>query len=159
MTLKKFRMNVNHSKGDERYAISDDLFESMYEILQQIGVFWENTPEGNDMRTDLYTFMMNRIRLNGCYLEEYKNAQRVLDEFKELYPSVEKAYAAFFTDPGGLENPDTPLAKARQKVSNEFIALQMSLGGFKAFGAENYPSYIAGAYIEGQVPPYRSKNA
>jgi hypothetical protein len=34
----------------------------------------------------------------------------------------------------------------------------LALGGFKAFCALNYPGYPAGANIEGQPIPYRSRD-
>jgi hypothetical protein len=69
----------------------------------------------------------------------------------------EAAYALLFTDPGALETPPrTPLALVRQCVSNEFVAWQLALGGFKSWGAENYCGYIGGAFIPGQPAPYRT---
>jgi hypothetical protein len=101
--------------------------------------------------------MINRISIDPYYVEEYKNAAAVIQAFKEEYKDTDKAYAAFFTDKAGLENPPkTNLAYARQKVSNEFIDFQLSMGGFEVFGAKNYPGYISGAYVKGQPTPYRT---
>jgi hypothetical protein len=144
--------------NEKKVALDDTLFKMMLELFTQIGVFWKNTPEHTSLRTDLYGFMINRISLDPNYLTEYENAAHVLTLFKQEYSTIEKAYAAFFTDPEGLESPPKSIrAYARQTVSNEFISFQLSIGGFKSFGAKNYPGYIGGAYQQGKPAPYRTK--
>jgi hypothetical protein len=139
--------------------IDDQLFESMYELFTQIGLFWKNTPEKHDLGTELFTFMMNRIDLSAIYLDEYRNAQFVITELiQEHGGDKDAAYSELFTSPQGLEQPPkSKIARARQKVSNEFIAFQLSVGGFASFGGKNYPGYIAGAYIPDEQIPYRTK--
>lgn len=155
--IRKIYQPRGISLEQESIILEGALFESMYELLEQIGVFWRNTPDVNDLRTELYTFMINRISIDRNYLKEYFNASMVLEYFKQQYPTKEEAYAAFFTDEKGLQNPPSSyLAYARQKVSNEFISFQLSVGGFKSFGAENYPGYIHGGYIQGKPAPYRT---
>ena len=44
----------------------------------------------------------------------------------------DNAYRTLFTDKSANQSPPvTPLALVRQKVSNEFVAFQVSQGGFK----------------------------
>lgn len=145
----------------EKGTINESIFESMYELFTHIGIFWKNTPENHDLKTDLFTFMTNRISTDSSYIDEYINAKFVLDEMiKEHGGDKNQAYADFFTSPEGLQNPPkSKLAKARIRVSNEFIAFQLTMGGFAAFGAKNHPGYIAGAFIPGETPPYRSKES
>jgi len=154
MKLYLTKFSIPEDKG----LIKEPLFESMYELFTHIGIFWENTPENSDLRVDLFTFMNNRISIDSSYVDEYINAKLVLDAMiREHGGDKDKAYADCFTSPQGLENPPkSRLAKARVKVSNEFIAFQLTMGGFTAFGAENYPGYIAGAYIPGEKAPYRT---
>jgi hypothetical protein len=149
---------TSHKTVRIQKKIDTDLFESMHELFTYIGIFWENTPENVDTKTELFSFMTNRIALDSNYLEEYRNAQFVLNEIiDEYHGNKNEAYAYFFTAPEGLETPPkNKLAMARQKVSNEFIAFQLSIGGFAAFGATNYPGYIAGAYVPGEKAPYRT---
>ena len=139
--------------------IDDALFKSMYDLFTEIGIFWKNTPQNSDLGTDLLTFMINRIELDPNYLEEYRNAQYVIEELiQEHNEDKVAAYTEFFTSPEGLVNPPkSKLAKARQKVSNEFIAFQLTVGGFASFGGKNYPGHIAGAYIPDEQTPYRTK--
>jgi hypothetical protein len=140
-------------------TIDSSLFNSMYELFTQIGLFWENTPQNSDLGPDLLTFMINRIEIDTNYIEEYNNAQYVIEELIEEHNGNKNAaYKEFFTSPEGLVNPPkSKLAKARQKVSNEFIAFQLTVGGFASFGGKNYPGYIAGAYIPDEQTPYRTK--
>ena len=161
MSEKNYQRRIRTSDHLSLIKKEDPLFEDMYELFEQIGIFWHNTPEKNDLRTELYTFMMNRMELNSFYIMEYQNAKDVLDEFKANAKakgqSKEEAYAAFLTDPDGLQSPpNSRLAHARQYVSNEFISLQLTVGGFASFGAKNYPGFIGGAYIEGEQAPYRT---
>ena len=132
----------------------------LWNLFVQIGKFWNNTAEPEAMRSDLVVFIENRIKLNPNYLDEYLNAVEVVDELvAEL--GEEKGYRKLFTDPkANISPPTTRLARARQRVSNEFVSLQLALGGFKAFGgAKNYLGYIAGANIEGHTPyrPYQKR--
>lgn len=132
------------------------VFASMWNMFVHIGKFWQNMDDPEPYRQNLYTFMENRISLRPIYHEYYAMARRVTDE---LIASMgeDQAYAYLFTDAGAAQQPpETPLAVTRQKVANEFMALQLSVGGFKVWGATNLPSYIGGANIPGQPAPYRT---
>jgi hypothetical protein len=107
-------------------------------------------------RSQLYTFMLNRISLRPIYQSYYVLAKTVMDELITTY-GEEQAYVFLFTDKDAAQSPpETPLAVTRQKVANEFMALQLSLGGFKAWGAINYCGFIGGPNIPGQPAPYRT---
>ena len=155
MTYRKYNEEVNHAASTEEVTIPPALFDAMYELFVQIGVFWQNMEHPEAHRTGLLTFMNNRISVDPTYLYEYKNAAEVIEELTYEY-GKDKAYEILFTDPTALYNPpQTRLARARQKVSNEFITFQLSAGGFKAYGAKNWPGYIAGGNIPGDTP-YRT---
>ena len=167
MAENLYGMRMRASDHDCTIDREGPVFHAMFELFTQIGIFWKNTPQQKDaatgkmidldLKSEVYAFMMNRIELNSFYAMEYLNAKEVLDEFKANASSVDEAYAAFFTDPNGTQNPPkSRLSHARQYVSNELIALQLTLGGFAAFGAKNYPGFIGGAYIEGKPAPYRT---
>ena len=97
------------------------------------------------MKSNFLVFGSNRIALNPNYLAKYRSAAAVIAElFAELGEAG--AYEQLFTDAAAsLSPPASKLARARQLVANEFVSLQMALGGFKAFGgAENYFGYIDG---------------
>ncbi|MGB3183562.1 MAG: hypothetical protein WBB45_19385 [Cyclobacteriaceae bacterium] len=159
MMLKSYQTMARFEAAPDRIRPGTTLFEAMYELFTQIGIFWRNPPEREDLRSDLFTFMSNRMKISPVYLADYENAWEVLQEIIDEHGgNKNEAYADFFTMPVGQENiSDTRIARARHMVSDEFIAFQLSVGGFKAFGAANYPGYIAGANVPGQAPPYRSK--
>jgi hypothetical protein len=137
-------------------AIREDVFEAMWQLFVQIGTFWKNMDHPAPYRSQLYTFMSNRIGLYPLYHDYYILAKEVMDQLV-AERGVEAAYACLFTDPGAMECPPrTALAVVRQYVSNEFVAWQLALGGFKAWGAKNYCGYIGGAFIPGQPAPYRT---
>jgi len=130
--------------------------ERLWGLFVAIGRHWQSDDQPERMRSNWLVFIANRIKVDPRYADEYVNAATVLDELIAQLGEP-AAYDKLLTDPGAnVAPPTTKLARARQKVSNEFVSLQLALGGFKVFGAVNYLGYIAGANIEGQVPyrPY-----
>lgn len=162
--LKKYDIPVAHAFSKAEVRIEDDLFASMWQLFLQIGKFWKNgrfVKAGNDPATEasiqsqLLDFMNNRIEQDACYIGEYRNARTVINQLIEEY-GEKKAYENLFTRQVDAKSPPTtPFERARIKVSNEFILLQLALGGFKTFGAKNYLGYFGGANVKGK-PPYRT---
>jgi len=144
-----------HPLSDTLVSLDPEVYGSMFNLFEQIGIFWGNMTDATPCKSLLYTFMDGRMRLYPIYRVYYIQSGKILDALiKEM--GNEKAYRFLFTDKKINQKPiETPLALVRQKVSNEFISLQLSLGGFKKFGADNYLGYIGGAYIPGEKPPYR----
>lgn len=126
----------------------------VWAIFVHIGQFWKNDSAPEAMRSNFLVFIENRIRMDASYVGEYRNATAVVAELTaELGEAA--AYEKLFTDPAAnISPPTTRLARARQLVSNELVALQLALGGFRAWGAVNYLGYIGGANVPGH-PPYR----
>ncbi|MDG1332819.1 MAG: hypothetical protein P8P74_10835 [Crocinitomicaceae bacterium] len=155
MEHRKYNRKAYHAADPADVAVSQAIFNDMWELFVQIGKFWGKTEVVEDLRTDLLVFMNNRIAMDPSYLYDYKNASEVIKEL--IYEmGEEKGYESLFTDKSILDDPPTTLkARARQKVSNEFIVLYLSLGGFKDYGAENSLGYIGGANIKGKTP-YRT---
>ena len=152
--MSKYDLEVNHHPYEhQEEKLDDETMESMWKLFVEIGEFWQNNERPEAMKSNFQVFIANRIHFDPNYRNEYRNAREVIDELiKEL--GERKAYEKLFTDPkAGISPPKTKFARARQLVSNEFIALQLALGGFKAFGgAKNYLGYIGGANIEGDTP-------
>lgn len=142
--------------SDEPSLLSDETYVAMWQIFVHIGKFWQNMDDPTPYKLQLYSFMLNRINLRPIYSIYYISAQKVMAKLI-AEKGEDKAYEFLFTDKDAAKTPpETLIALTRQKVANEFMALQLSLGGFKAFGAENYCGYIGGANIPGQPAPYRS---
>ena len=165
--LKKYDIPVSHAFTKEEVQIENELFASMWQLFVQIGIFWKNgkfAKVGVDpaiessIQSQLLDFMNNRIEQDPAYIGEYRNAREVINELIDEY-GLKKAYQTLFTRPVDPNSPPrTAFERARVKVSNEFVLFQLSVGGFKSFGAKNYLGYFGGANIEGQAAPYRTYN-
>lgn len=147
---------VKHPLSDSAPEISPELFESMWALFVSIASYWGTMADASLHRTQLLNFMANRIKLDPLYLVYYTTTANVLKELAEKFGAG--AYQELFTNvAAGTEiPPQTPIGIARQRVSNEFISLHLAIGGFKAFGAVNYPGFIGGPNIPGDAPPYRT---
>lgn len=147
---------VKHPLSDSAPEISQELFESMWALFVSIASYWGTMVDASRHRTQLLNFMVNRIKLDPLYLVYYTTTANVLKELAEKFGA--DAYQELFTNAvAGTETPpQTPMGIARQRVSNEFVSLHMAIGGFKSFGAMNYPGFIGGPNIPGSVPPYRT---
>jgi hypothetical protein len=136
--------------------LDDAIRDAMWELFVQIGKFWKNIDDPSEHKPRVYSFMENRIALDPMYRDYYITANNVIKQLVDQYGEVE-GYHHLFTDPDAMKSPPaTPLALTRQKVSNEFVSLQLAVGGFKAFGAKNYCGFIGGAYVPSAPVPYRT---
>jgi len=150
-----YQASEQHPLSASLPPIGEDVFASMWRMFVQIGKFWNNMDDPAPYKTQLYTFMVNRISLDPTYHHYYILAKQVTDQLIDKL-GEDAAYAFLFTDPSATTASTSPLALTHRYVSNEFIAWQLALGGFKAWGALNYCGYIGGAYIPGQAVPYRT---
>jgi len=124
----------------------------MCKLFEQIAQYWQLEMPSVGQESQLLVFIQNRIKLDLNYYIEYKNAVHVIKELCAVHGDPQ-GYIQLLTDPSGLITPaTTPIARARQKVSNEFITLALAIGGFKTFGAKNALGYISGGNIENNVP-------
>jgi len=146
---------AKHPLSDSAPEISSELFEQMWTLFSSISDYWKITND-TAQRTQLLNFMINRVKLNPLYIDYYITAAKVLRDLTDRVGS--NAYHELFTNTIAAQEkpPQTPMGITRQRVSNEFIALQIALGGFKTFGALNYPGFICGPNIDGAEPPYRT---
>jgi hypothetical protein len=155
-----YRSRVVHPFVEEAPAAPARQTETLWSLFVAIGDHWSLGDDPARYRSRFLTFMENRVNLNPLYRETYRDGAALIDAMvTEL--GANRAFERIFTDkplisPSGV--PATPLETLQRFVVNEFIALRLALGSFKAFGAINYPGYPAGANIEGQPIPYRSKD-
>ena len=153
--MPKYDLPSKNFAGLEDKALDMQTVEDMWQLFVAICARWQNVSEPLAMKTRFLGFLSNRIELHPEYLSHYRTAAAVIAELRGVHG--ERTYEFVFTNPeANNAPPQTPLQITRQLVSNEFIALQLSLGGFKEFtGAINYPGYIAGWNGDGPAP-YRS---
>lgn len=132
--------------------------QAMWALFVAIGDYWNLGDDPDSYRGRFTTFMENRISLNPLYREFYAGAKSLLDRLIADHGAA-RAYEIVFTQRDRkqpLAVPETELEFIQLYVADEFIALRLALGGFKAFGATNYCGYFGGANIPGQPVPYRT---
>jgi len=143
--------------------LDDSLMDLLWQLNVRISEFWKTTDDPSHMKSALLTFISNRMEVDIRYLTEYVNYGDVIRELI-AERGEDEAYHTLFTDPSGnITPPFTNFARAKQFVVNEFIYLNLSLGGFKTFGDPtvtdgvplNYPGYIGGL-DKPQHVPYRT---
>ena len=157
--MSKYNLASRHFAAHEQIALDAKTVDGLWNLFLAICRHWANVSDPSTMKTRFLAFLSNRIEINANYATEYQRALEVIAELTQERGEQE-AYAFLLTNPeANNPPPQTPLQRARQLVANEFITLQISLGGFKDFtGAINYPGYIAG--VNGSGPaPYRIPKA
>lgn len=128
--MPKYDMPSKHFAGFAEEQLDAETVESMWQLFIAICVRWQNVAEPLTMKTRFLGFLSNRIELHPEYVSHYRTAAAVITELREVHG--EGAYEFLFTNPEANSTPpQTPRQITRQLVSNEFIALQLSLGGFK----------------------------
>jgi hypothetical protein len=148
---------MENSDIEAVYVVSYDLrqldqklVDRLWEIFAHICRKWRYPGDLTNLKSRFSIFVSNRIVSNYNYLAEYINAVAVVDQIAmQASVTTETAIERILTAPdANLYPPYSPTARARQFVTNEFIKLFISLGGFKAFNTAevelNYPGYIAG---------------
>lgn len=154
--MQMYSLPSKQLAGLEESRLDEVLVGKLWEIFLAICKHWQNVADPETMKTRFLGFLSNRIELHPEYLSHYRTAVEEIDRLA-AGSDRERAHLTLLTDPGLAKGaPDTGLKIARQKVSNEFISLQLSLGGFKSFvNAINYPGYISGWNGDGPAP-YRT---
>lgn len=156
--MAKYNIDAKYMVANSLNELNEDAIEKLWKLFKSIDKFWGSDKNIDRMKSNFIVFLSNRIEIDYNYLAEYSNAIQVIEELiSEL--GNEEAYIKLLTDPAAnISPPTTRLARARQLVSNEFISLYLSLGGFKHFGSKlNYQGYFGGTNRE-KVIPYRTNN-
>lgn len=151
---------VVHPFVHETALAPDAQNETLWSLFVAIGDHWALSDDSSQYRLRFLTFMENRVNVNPIYLESYRNGAALIDDLVRLMGS-KAAFEKIFNDKPKIPptgTPATPLEALQRFVVAEFIAFRLAAGGFKSFGAINYPGYPAGANIADQPTPYRSKD-
>lgn len=122
-------------------SLTEEEQETLWELFQQIGRVWNNVwNDSAGQRSSWLEFVTIRCHEAPSYLEEYRNAIRVIEELTATHGLVE-GYERLFLHgelaDGSLRSPiRTRLDHAKVYVVNEFIRVQIVAGGFRGFGAD-----------------------
>lgn len=162
--MSKYHLEAKYLVSENLHKLDNLMRGKLWQLYCNICEFWQTTDDPSFMRSDLFVFISNRIESNTKYMAEYANYIEVIDELIEE-SGDKQAYVKLFTDPlGNITPPVSKLARAKQFVVNEFISLNLALGGFKTFGNPNvadgillnYPGFIGGMNRPDHTP-YRTK--
>jgi hypothetical protein len=137
-----------------------EVVDTLWSLFVAIGEHWRLQDDPAPYRLRFETFIANRIDLNPLYDGHYKQGAALLDALIATH-GAKSAFETVFGDKpriaaAGL--PSTPLEALQRFIADEFIALRLAVGGFRSFGALNYPGYIGGANIAGEATPYRTRD-
>ncbi|RBL89740.1 hypothetical protein [Chitinophaga flava] len=162
--MSKYNLEARYFVLENLRKLDDTLLDTLWQLFVRICKFWQTTETPEAMKSDFLIFISNRIEMDIRYLAEYVNYGDVIQELTDEL-GEEAAFQKLFTDAAANITPAfTNLARAKQLVVNELIALNLSLGGFKTFGNPaiaqgvpiNYPGYIGGMNRRDHTP-YRKK--
>jgi hypothetical protein len=139
----------------ETGELSAEHIDRLWAIFVAIAREWGD-PDADPMlqRSQWLEFVGLRVRQAPSYLEEYRNAVGVLDEWKARHG--DQALPKILREPG-VKPADTAtsrLARLKKYVVDEFIRVWLATGGFRTYGAGNYNGYISGSRFAVR-PPYR----
>jgi hypothetical protein len=141
--------------------------DGLWQAFVAIGDAWQNTVhESAGLRSSWLDFVVEKCTTRPSYIGEYVAALEVFDELVEMYGEVEAFPKMFFES--GVDSstpPLTRLAHAKQFVIDEFIRVQIVIGGFKDFitpdppemrpdNIVNHRAFIAGSRYN-RVKPVR----
>jgi hypothetical protein len=123
--------------------------QELWELFVAIADAWA-IEDVELLKSGWLDFVAAKTSTSPSYSTEYSNAASVIAELKDVYK--ESAYAMLFFKSGvSGGSPTTRLAHAKQFVVDEFIRVQVLLGGFKSFVSHeqrqqaNYNGYMAGS--------------
>ncbi|WP_404294256.1 hypothetical protein ACD578_28645 (plasmid) [Microvirga sp. RSM25] len=156
-----YQSKAIHALSRTKEPLPQAVIDTLWPLFIEIGYHWSLGDDPANYHLRFLTFIENRIEVDPLYEGYYRDGARYIDELV-----LEIGRAAAFNRilankpriaPSGV--PATMLEVLQRFVANEFIALRLALGGFKAFGAVNYCGYFGGANIENEPTPYRERRS
>jgi hypothetical protein len=135
--------------------LEPDQIERLWSVFVAISDAWgDRHTDVKAQRSQWLEFLQLRTRQAPSYLEEYRNAVRVIDALEAAHPGQAMKTALFASGVKPEDAPTTSLAHFKRYVVDEFIRVWLATGGFRSFGGGNYNGYISGSRFAVQ-PPYR----
>ena len=129
--------------------LTDSERETLWQLFAEINQAWSLGGVEN-YKSSWLEFVETKISTSPNFTAEYSNAASVVRELIDVFRN--DAFKMLFFHNGIPSGPPiTRLAHAKKFVVDEFIRVQIVLGGFKAFVKEsdkeqaNYRGYIGGS--------------
>ena len=150
-----YQAKVRHPLSPPAASLKDDVDEAMWRLFKAIGDMWLFNDDPEPYRLRFRALMENRIAVDPLYAGYYAAAAAMIADLTAQKDANAAYMLIYFGENQGLTFDPNMLAAVQQNVSNELIAMRLSLGTFRQFGALNYRGYFGGANLPGEPPPYR----
>jgi hypothetical protein len=156
-----YSAKVVHSLSKAATPQDDALVATLWSLFVAIGDCWQLGDDPAPYRLRFLSFLENRMDVEPLYRDTYRKGAALIDSMVAELGAAAAFEKIFFGKAKGIPTgvPATPLETLQRFIANEFIALRLALGGFKTFGALNYPGYFGGANIDGEPVPYRPRSS
>lgn len=127
--------------------------DGLWALFVAIAAAWGD-PDADPIlqKSQWLEFIRVRTLEPPSYLEEYRNALRVLKSLRDR--DGDRAMTRLLFDSGlsPAEAASTPLAHLKRYVVDEFIRVWLATGGFRAYGSVNYNGYVSGSRFSVRLP-------
>lgn len=156
-----YNAKVVHSLSRTSILADDAQNDILWSLFVAIGRHWQLDDDPAPYRLRFLSFLENRMDIEPIYRTSYREGAALIASMIAEHGADAAFEKIFFGKAKGIPTgvPGTPLETLQRFVANEFIALRLALGGFRSFGALNYPGYFGGANIDGEPVPYRPRVA
>ncbi len=130
-------------------SLPEGLEDFLWELLDEIGKRWNFKAPSSGTRSSWTEFVTLRCETKPSYLEEYRNAQEVVESLA-VSGSMDRVGDLFnHTSPRKLDEHSTRIDHAKKLVIDEFLTVRIVAGGFREFGGRNKRAYNYNGFIRG----------
>ena len=131
--------------------LSNSHIEVLWKLFLGIHEVWGNEAcKPEDMASRWREFIKVKTNSDPSYLFEYQEACNLLNQLEPVHGSKIYDHIFFELRPQG----ESPIARFKTLVVDEFIRVYISSGGFRCFGGANYGGFVSGSRYR-TIPPYR----
>jgi hypothetical protein len=129
-------------------SLPDDLEKFLWGLLEEIGKRWKFKAPSSGARSSWTEFVTLRCETKPSYLEEYRNAQKVVESLTAT-GSKDAIGDLFNHQAPKLDDKSTRIDHAKKLVIDEFLTVRIVAGGFREFGGKYKRAYNYNGFIRG----------
>ncbi len=120
---------------------SEAEIDGLWRVFVAIGETWQNTVHDSaGLRSSWLDFLTQKCVTRPSYIGEYSSALSVFEELDRTHGDAAMDTLFFHSGVNSSTPPTTRLAHAKQYVVDEFIRVQIVIGGFKNFIVPDPPA-------------------